>query len=230
MGTSHHRASCSGPDRGMHPHYIQLWVGTCHERLRCLNCRSNEGTGGRETDPLGDQTRVISAVPTGDSGLSQLGFISGVASVSRRGPNGPRRPFRRCKQRVPGRVRTARCRRRRRHRRSLPAERNETLETNLLLATGSNDSLVPPSTLTNVSVELTGVLLQPGQQVGSFKDGTARRVVVAEGATHLSESDNPVLVRETTHWALQSIGESPPPDLGITSSCSDSSAFSPQRC
>jgi dienelactone hydrolase len=97
-----------------------------------------------------------------------------------------------------------------------PPERNETLETNLLLATGSNDSLVPPSKLTNVSAELTGTPLQPGQQVGSFDDGTARRVVVAEGATHLSESDNPVLVRETTDWALQSIGESPPADLGIT--------------
>lgn len=97
-----------------------------------------------------------------------------------------------------------------------PPETDDPFPTNLLLATGSEDSLVPPSKLANVSAELTGTALKPGQQVGSFADGTATRVTVAEGATHLSESDNPELVRETTDWALRSVGESPPATLGIT--------------
>jgi predicted esterase len=97
-----------------------------------------------------------------------------------------------------------------------PPEAEGPFPTNLLLATGSEDSLVPPSKLTNVSRQLTGTALQPGQQVGAFANGTATRVTVAEGATHLSEADNPELVRETTDWALQSVGESPPETLGIT--------------
>jgi hypothetical protein len=39
--------------------------------------------------------------------------------------------------------------------------------------------------------------------------------VVADGATHLTEADNPRLVHAATDWALRSVGESPPPDLGI---------------
>jgi dienelactone hydrolase len=97
-----------------------------------------------------------------------------------------------------------------------PPETERQFPTNLLLATGSEDSLVPPGKLTTVSTQLTGTALQPGQQVGSFANGTATRVTVAEGATHLSESDNPELVRETTDWALRSVGESPPERLGIT--------------
>jgi dienelactone hydrolase len=96
-----------------------------------------------------------------------------------------------------------------------PPERADTFPTNLLLATGSEDSLVPPNTLTNVSVELTGTAVRPGEQTGSFENGTATRVVVADGATHLSESDNPRLVHATTDWALRSVGKSPPPDLGV---------------
>jgi dienelactone hydrolase len=97
-----------------------------------------------------------------------------------------------------------------------PPETDEPFPTNLLLATGSADSLVPPSKLTNVSAQLTGTALQPGQQVGSFENGTATRLTVAEGATHLSEADDPVLVRESTEWALRSVGESPPETLDIT--------------
>jgi len=97
-----------------------------------------------------------------------------------------------------------------------PPDRDDRLETNLLLATGSDDSLVPPSKLTNVSAVLTGTPLRPGQQVGSFEEGTAHRVAVAEGTTHLSAADSPELIRLTTDWALQSIGESPPGNLGIT--------------
>jgi len=96
-----------------------------------------------------------------------------------------------------------------------PPERSEPFPTNLLLATGSEDSLVPPSTLTNVSVELTGTVVRPGEQTGSFENGTATRVVVADGATHLSESDNPQLVHTTTDWALRSVGESPPLTFGV---------------
>jgi dienelactone hydrolase len=97
-----------------------------------------------------------------------------------------------------------------------PPERDGPFPTNLLLATGSEDSLVPPAKLTNVSLQLTGTALEPGERVGSFENGTAVRVVVADGATHLSESDDPRLVRVTTDWALRSVGESPPADLGIT--------------
>jgi dienelactone hydrolase len=97
-----------------------------------------------------------------------------------------------------------------------PPEHEEPLRTNLLLATGSEDSLVPPSTVVGVSAELTGTAVRPGEQVGSFEDGTAVRVVVAEGATHLSEADHPELIRETTEWALRSVGEPPPADLGVT--------------
>ena len=97
-----------------------------------------------------------------------------------------------------------------------PPETDEPFPTNLLLATGSEDSLVPPSKLTNVSAQLTGTALSPGQQTGSFANGTATRVMIAEDATHLSESDNPVLVQESTEWALRSVGESPPETLGIT--------------
>ncbi|WP_136361939.1 alpha/beta hydrolase family protein [Halobellus limi] len=97
-----------------------------------------------------------------------------------------------------------------------PPETDEPFPTNLLLATGSEDSLVPPSKLTNVSAQLTGTALQPGHQVGSFENGTATRVTVAEGATHLSEADDPVLVRESAEWALRSVGESPPETLDIT--------------
>jgi dienelactone hydrolase len=97
-----------------------------------------------------------------------------------------------------------------------PPERDEAFPTNLLLATGSADSLVPPGTLRNVSTELLGTPLQSGEQVGRFTDGTAARLVVAEGETHLSETDSPELVRETTVWALRSVGESPPSSLGIS--------------
>ncbi|WP_158599378.1 dienelactone hydrolase family protein [Halobellus sp. Atlit-38R] len=96
-----------------------------------------------------------------------------------------------------------------------PPARAEPFPTNLLLATGSEDSLVPPSTLTNVSVELTGTAVHPGERTGAFENGTATRVVVAEGATHLSESDNPRLVHATTDWALRSVGKSPPSNLGV---------------
>jgi dienelactone hydrolase len=97
-----------------------------------------------------------------------------------------------------------------------PPERDEPFPTNLLLATGSEDSLVPPAKLTNVSLQLTGTALEPGERIGSFENGTAVHVVVADGATHLSEADDPRLVRVTTDWALRSVGESPSADLGIT--------------
>jgi dienelactone hydrolase len=97
-----------------------------------------------------------------------------------------------------------------------PPERTDPFPTNLLLATGSADSLVPPARLTNVSVRLTGTALDPGERAGSFENGTAVRVVVADGATHLSEADDPRLVRATTDWALRSVGEAPPADLGTT--------------
>lgn len=97
-----------------------------------------------------------------------------------------------------------------------PPERDGPLRTNLLLATGSEDSLVPPSTLEAVSAELTGRTVRAGERTGSFEDGTAVRVVVAEGASHLTESYHPELVRATTAWALRSVGESPPERLGIT--------------
>jgi predicted esterase len=97
-----------------------------------------------------------------------------------------------------------------------PPERNEPLETNLLLATGSEDSLVPPGRLVEVSETLTGTPVGPGERVGSFEDGTAVRVVVVDGESHLSEADSPALVRETTAWARRSVGESPPDRLGVT--------------
>jgi predicted esterase len=97
-----------------------------------------------------------------------------------------------------------------------PPERADPFPTNLLLATGSDDSLVPPAELTNVSVQLTGTALDPGDRAGSFENGTAVRVVVADGATHLSEADDPRLVHATTDWALRSVGVTPPADLGIT--------------
>jgi dienelactone hydrolase len=96
-----------------------------------------------------------------------------------------------------------------------PPERDETIRTNLLLATGSEDGLVPPSKIVEVSKVLTGTTVHPGEQIGTFENGTAVRVVVADGASHLSEADNRQLIRETTDWALRSVGESPPEELGI---------------
>jgi len=90
-----------------------------------------------------------------------------------------------------------------------PPDREEPLRTNLLLATGSDDSLVPPSKLTEVSETLTGSAVRPGERVGSFEEGTAVRVVVADGESHLTETDSPKLVRVVTDWALRSVGEEP---------------------
>lgn len=90
-----------------------------------------------------------------------------------------------------------------------PPDREEPLRTNLLLATGSDDSLVPPSKLTEVSEALIGRAVRPGERVGSFEEGTAVRVVVADGENHLTETDSPKLVRAVTDWALRSVGEEP---------------------
>ncbi len=87
-----------------------------------------------------------------------------------------------------------------------PPDREEPLRTNLLLATGSDDSLVPPEKLSTVAAKLTGRRLDPGARVGSFADGTAVRLVVADGATHLTESSDPTLVEVTTDWARRSVG------------------------
>jgi dienelactone hydrolase len=88
----------------------------------------------------------------------------------------------------------------------VPPDRAEPLRTNLLLATGSDDSLVPPERLSTVAAELTGRRLVPGAQVGSFAEGTAVRLVVADGATHLTESYDPTLIEVTTDWARRSVG------------------------
>jgi dienelactone hydrolase len=54
-----------------------------------------------------------------------------------------------------------------------PPERDEPFPTNLLLATGSVDSLVPSAKLTTVSLRLTGTALGPGERFGSFENGLA---------------------------------------------------------
>lgn len=90
-----------------------------------------------------------------------------------------------------------------------PPNRSSPLATNVFLATGSEDSLVPPSRLANISEPLTGAHLDAGDQVGSFQNGTAARLYVAEGASHLTEPFHPALIQETTDWALQSVGEPP---------------------
>lgn len=91
-----------------------------------------------------------------------------------------------------------------------PPERSDPLRTNIFLATGSQDDLVPPSKVVGVSKELASREVTPGEFVGSFEDGTAIEVFVAEGETHLSESRSPTLIRQTTEFALQSVGETPP--------------------
>jgi dienelactone hydrolase len=97
-----------------------------------------------------------------------------------------------------------------------PPARDAPLETNLLLATGSDDGLVPPATLTEVAEQLVGRPLQPGERVGRFETDSAAMVVVADGAGHLSESYDPMLVRTTTTWALRAVGQTPPPALDVT--------------
>ncbi|WP_411964850.1 dienelactone hydrolase family protein [Haloferax sp. YSMS24] len=97
-----------------------------------------------------------------------------------------------------------------------PPERPDPLQTNVLLATGSDDSLVPPSTLVEISEPLTGTKLEPGDRTGSFEDGTAAGVFVADGATHLSESSDPSLVAATAEWSLLSVGETPPDQYETT--------------
>lgn len=94
-----------------------------------------------------------------------------------------------------------------------PPNRSAVLRTNLLLVTGSEDSLVPPSTLVAVSESLTGTAVKPGEQVGSVADGTAVRVFVVDGGTHLTEGDDPRVVRATTEWVLESVGLPVPADL-----------------
>lgn len=90
-----------------------------------------------------------------------------------------------------------------------PPERSDPLRTNILLATGSDDTLVPPSKVVAVSRELTSREVSPGEFVGSFEDGTALEVFVAPGETHLSESSSPALIRKTTEFALRSVGTAP---------------------
>ena len=90
-----------------------------------------------------------------------------------------------------------------------PPERTDPLRTNILLATGSDDTLVPPSDVVSVSKELTSREVSPGEFVGSFEDGTALEIFVAAGETHLSESRSPPLIQKTTEFALRSVGTDP---------------------
>jgi len=85
------------------------------------------------------------------------------------------------------------------------ADANTTFPSNLLITVGDFDSLFNYQDNLDVLSDVFGVSdVEEGTTYGSFKDGTARRVVISR-TNHLFETIDPEIVSETTQWMQNSL-------------------------
>jgi dienelactone hydrolase len=78
--------------------------------------------------------------------------------------------------------------------------------TNLLLATGSRDRLMPPDDVREAGRLFTGRDLDFGRTYGSFAERSAIRLMRSD-STHLGECFDPRIVRAAAAWCRRSVGE-----------------------
>ncbi len=88
-----------------------------------------------------------------------------------------------------------------------PPDDIDELDTNLLLATGKEDSIVPPETLKEIAYNVTGKKLVSGEVSGSFEQNNATKIYVSESSGHLTEAIDEKLIEESVEWAAASVGE-----------------------
>lgn len=88
-----------------------------------------------------------------------------------------------------------------------PPENVDKLKTNLLLATGRKDTLVPPEKLEDIALKVTGEQLDRNKIAGNFGDNNATKLFVSESSGHLTEAFDEKLIQESVNWALSSVGK-----------------------
>ncbi len=96
-----------------------------------------------------------------------------------------------------------------------PPENIDELETNLLLATGGKDTLVPPEKLEDIAFNVTGKHLNRNEVAGDFKDNNATKIFVSESSGHLTEAFDDKLIEESVRWALYSAGNDASGNINI---------------
>ncbi len=89
-----------------------------------------------------------------------------------------------------------------------PPENSGFLESNLLLAIGSHDTIVPPDKIREVGLQLTGRYMEDGVLYGSFDNNTAKKIFISDGSGHLGESFDEDIIKECLNFALRSVGKS----------------------
>jgi dienelactone hydrolase len=80
----------------------------------------------------------------------------------------------------------------------------------LFVGLGLFEELNPVSTVQAMLQAATDQGIQPGQTVGNFQQGTARRLVVSPAADHLVEPYDFLLIHEAVDWSKQSFGVNSP--------------------
>ncbi len=88
-----------------------------------------------------------------------------------------------------------------------PPDDVDKIDTNLLLATGKKDSLVPQEKLEEIAYDVTGKNISDGEVSGNFEDDNATKIFVSESSGHLTEANDEDLIEESVEWALSSVGE-----------------------
>ena len=83
-----------------------------------------------------------------------------------------------------------------------PPEKNHTLQTNLFLATGQNDRLVPPKKILEVAKILTG----KNSTSGNFSQNDKITIYTAPTSNHLTEVWDNSLIKQTVNWSSQAVG------------------------
>jgi dienelactone hydrolase len=89
-----------------------------------------------------------------------------------------------------------------------PPENSQFLQNNLLLVTGSHDTIVPPDKIREVGLQLTGRYMEEGVLYGSFDNNTAKKIFISDGTGHLGEGFDEDIIKECLNFALRSVGKS----------------------
>lgn len=83
-----------------------------------------------------------------------------------------------------------------------PPETSRAFPTNLLLITGSEDKIVPPSTLKEVGFQLSGKKLEENVLYGDFENNTAQKLFISENSGHLMETFDKAIIQECLDFTL----------------------------
>jgi len=90
-----------------------------------------------------------------------------------------------------------------------PPENPGIFPTNLLLATGAKDTIVPPGKLKEVGFQLTGKDLEENVLYGNFEDNTAKKLVISENSGHLLETFDENIMQQCINFTLASLQKEP---------------------